>query len=119
LTVSEYRQVNSTFGKVVDLAGKTLVIVLIAEEPVAFHLSVKFNDLVDVELPLFQINFFPDLIHVKVFEPTTDSMPTFEHLAPGLAAAVAGVGMVRVIISASSARQITRPFMPFTLKKTF
>jgi hypothetical protein len=87
LTVSEYRQVNSTFGKVGDLAGKTLVTVLSAIEPVAFHLSAKFEVLVDFALPLFQINLLPDLMQVNVFEPTTDLLPNFEHLAPALAAA--------------------------------
>ena len=42
----------------------------------------------DCEAPLSQINLFPDFIHVKVFEPTTDLLPTFEHLAPALAAAL-------------------------------
>jgi hypothetical protein len=50
-------------------------------------------------------------MQVKVFAPTTDVTPTFVHFAPALAAAVAGVGMERAIIGASSARQITRAFM--------
>jgi hypothetical protein len=50
-------------------------------------------------------------MQVKVFAPTTDLTPTFWHFAPALAAAVAGVGMERAIIGASSARQIMRAFM--------
>jgi hypothetical protein len=36
---------------------------------------------------LFQTNLFPDFMQVKVFAPTTDLLPTFEHFAPALAAA--------------------------------
>jgi hypothetical protein len=41
----------------------------------------------DFVIPLSQINLLPDLMQVNVFEPTTDLLPTFEHLAPALAAA--------------------------------
>jgi hypothetical protein len=41
-----------------------------------------------VSTPLFQTNFLPDLIQVKVFAPTTDLTPTFWHFAPALAAAL-------------------------------
>ena len=33
------------------------------------------------------ISFFPDFIQVKVFVPTRDLLPAFEHVAPALAAA--------------------------------
>jgi hypothetical protein len=41
----------------------------------------------DCEAPLSQINLVPDFMQVKVFAPTTDLLPTFEHFAPDLAAA--------------------------------
>jgi hypothetical protein len=44
-----------------------------------------------VPTPLFQTNFFPDLMQVKVFAPTTDLIPTFEQVPPALVAALTGV----------------------------
>jgi hypothetical protein len=41
-------------------------------------------------LSLFQTNFLPDLMQVKVLFPTTDLMPTLVHLAPAFTAALAG-----------------------------
>ena len=41
--------------------------------------------------PLFQTNFLPDLMQVKVLFPTADLMPTFVHLSPALTAALAGI----------------------------
>jgi hypothetical protein len=41
--------------------------------------------------PLSQTNFFPDLIHVKVFPETIDLIPSFVHAPPTLAAAFAGI----------------------------
>jgi hypothetical protein len=91
LTVSEYCQVSSTFGKAEGLAGNAFSIILIAEEPVAFHLLAKFKELDGFVLPLSQTNFVPDFMQVKVFAPTTDLLPTFVHFAPALAAAFAGI----------------------------
>jgi hypothetical protein len=42
--------------------------------------------------PLFQTNFLPDLMQVKVLVPTTDLFPTLMHLAPALVAECAGIG---------------------------
>jgi hypothetical protein len=47
--------------------------------------------LVDFVTPLFQINFFPDLMHVYVLLDTTDVMPALLQDAPALAAALAGM----------------------------
>jgi hypothetical protein len=41
--------------------------------------------------PLPQTNFFPDLIHVKVFPEAIDLIPTFAHVPPALAAAFTGI----------------------------
>jgi hypothetical protein len=41
--------------------------------------------------PLSQTNFFPDLIHVKVFPETIDLIPSFVHAPPALAAAFTGI----------------------------
>jgi hypothetical protein len=41
--------------------------------------------------PLFQTNFFPDLMQVKVFPLTTSDTPALLHLAPALAAAFTGI----------------------------
>jgi hypothetical protein len=46
---------------------------------------------VDLLTPLSQANFFPDLMQVKVLLPVTDLIPTLVHLAPALAAALAGI----------------------------
>jgi len=46
---------------------------------------------VAVLTPLFQINFLPDLIHVKVFPDATDVIPIVLQLAPALTAAFAGI----------------------------
>jgi hypothetical protein len=40
--------------------------------------------------PLFQTNFLPDLMHVKVLPDATEVIPALLHLAPALAAAFAG-----------------------------
>jgi hypothetical protein len=40
--------------------------------------------------PLFQLNFLPDLTHVKVFPDATDFIPTFGHAPPALIAAFTG-----------------------------
>jgi hypothetical protein len=63
------------------------VILVGADAGVGFEPATTF-------IPLFQTNFFPDLMQVKVFAPTTDLLPTFVHLAPALAAAVAGIRRV-------------------------
>ena len=41
--------------------------------------------------PLFQTNFLPELMQVKVLLPTADLMPSFVHLSPALTAALTGV----------------------------
>jgi hypothetical protein len=41
--------------------------------------------------PLPQTNFFPDLIHVKVFPEVIDLIPAFAHTPPALAAAFTGI----------------------------
>jgi hypothetical protein len=56
------------------------VILVGADAGVGFEPATTF-------IPLFQTNFFPDLMQVKVFAPTTDVTPIFEHFAPALAAA--------------------------------
>ena len=38
-------------------------------------------------VPLFQTNFLPDLMQVKVLLATTDLIPTFLHAPPALVAA--------------------------------
>jgi hypothetical protein len=40
--------------------------------------------------PLFQTNFFPDLMHVNFLPDATEVIPALLHLAPALAAAFAG-----------------------------
>jgi hypothetical protein len=44
-----------------------------------------------ITTPLFQTNFFPDFMHVKLFPLTTSVLPALLHLAPALAAAFAGI----------------------------
>jgi len=59
------------------------------------YLSITIGDGVGVglpsEIPLFQTNFFPDLMQVKVLFPTTDLIPTLVHLAPALVAETEGL----------------------------
>jgi hypothetical protein len=43
-----------------------------------------------ITTPLFQINFFPDLVQVKVFPDATDLIPTVLQLDPALTAACTG-----------------------------
>jgi hypothetical protein len=50
--------------------------------------STTFGADLTIKTPLFQTNFFPDFMQVKVFAPTTDLIPTFEHFAPALVAAL-------------------------------
>jgi hypothetical protein len=49
--------------------------------------SITFGADLTFKTPLFQTSFLPFLVQVKVFAPTTDLTPTFEHFAPALAAA--------------------------------
>jgi hypothetical protein len=49
-------------------------------------------------------------MQVKVFAPTTDLLPTFVHLAPALAAAVAGVRRVDKERESIDKNTITRLF---------
>ena len=44
-----------------------------------------------MEIPLFQSNFFPDLIHVNVLPEATDVMPKVLQDAPALTAAFAWI----------------------------
>ena len=46
---------------------------------------------VDLLTPLFQTNFFPDLMQVKILLPATDVTPTLVHLVPALVAECAGL----------------------------
>jgi hypothetical protein len=48
-------------------------------------------------MPLFQTNFLPDLIHVKVVLPTVDLVPTFLQADPAFTAELAGALWVVVI----------------------
>jgi hypothetical protein len=41
--------------------------------------------------PLFQINFLPDFIHVKVLPEATEVIPTVLQAAPALTAAFTGI----------------------------
>jgi hypothetical protein len=41
--------------------------------------------------PLFQTNFFPDLMHVNFLPDETEVIPALLHLAPALAAAFTGI----------------------------
>lgn len=43
------------------------------------------------EVPVFQTNFFPDFMHVKVLPDTTDVLPTLVHAPPALTAALTGI----------------------------
>ena len=43
-------------------------------------------------IPLFQINFFPDLTHVNFRLETTRVLPTLVHLVPAMLAQVSGSG---------------------------
>jgi hypothetical protein len=46
--------------------------------------------LADFVTPLSQINFLPDLMHVKVFPDESEVIPTLEQAPPALTAAFAG-----------------------------
>jgi hypothetical protein len=41
----------------------------------------------EVEIPLSQTNFFPDLMHVYVFDEATEVIPALVHATPALTAA--------------------------------
>jgi len=43
------------------------------------------------EVPVFQTNFFPDFMHVKVLPDTTDVLPALVHAPPALTAALTGI----------------------------
>jgi hypothetical protein len=47
-----------------------------------------------VKIPLSQINFLPDLMHVNVLPDAMFVSPAFEHAPPALAAAFAGIKRV-------------------------
>jgi hypothetical protein len=53
--------------------------------------SVTFGADLTIKTPLFQINFFPDLMHVNDLLETTDLSPAFLHVPPALVAAFAGI----------------------------
>ena len=53
--------------------------------------GVTTGSTVGVTTPLFQTNFFPDLMQVKVLLPAVDLMPTLVHFAPALVAECAGI----------------------------
>ena len=44
-----------------------------------------------IGVPLFQTNFFPDLVHVKILFEEIDVTPAFLQAAPALTAELAGV----------------------------
>jgi hypothetical protein len=59
-----------------------------------------------ITTPLFQSNFFPDLIQVKVFPEATEVLPALGQVAPALTAANAGRDREepRKVIATSAAR---------------
>jgi hypothetical protein len=111
LTVGEYLQTISTFGKTGGFTGKALSSVDKARDPVAFHRSAKLSMGVGdceieglaldgevaeglgcgavTDLPLFQINPFPLLIQVNFFPLCTFVSPELVHLAPAFGAGAA------------------------------
>jgi hypothetical protein len=53
--------------------------------------STTFGADLTIKTPLFQTNFFPDLMHVNDLLETTDLSPTFLQAPPALVAALTGV----------------------------
>jgi hypothetical protein len=60
------------------------VILVGADAGVGFEPATTF-------IPLFQNNFFPDLMQVNFLPDATEVIPALVHLAPALAAAFAGI----------------------------
>jgi hypothetical protein len=53
--------------------------------------STTFGADLTIKTPLFQTNFFPDLMHVNDLLETTDLSPTFLQVPPALVAAFTGI----------------------------
>jgi hypothetical protein len=63
-----------------------------------------------ITTPLFQSNFFPDLIQVKVLLAVAETFPTFGHGEPALTAALAGFENSK-IVKAINEKRATRFFL--------
>ena len=64
--------------------------------------------------PLFQTNFFPDLMQVKVLFPTTDLVPALVHLAPALVAETEGllcINNAKIVVRRQSATVLLNFFL--------
>ena len=79
--------ITNWLKKVGDKIEVDEAVLEIATDKVDSEIPSEISGVLSAVTPLFQTNFFPYLIQVKVFVPTTDLTPTFEHFAPALTAA--------------------------------